>query len=215
MSGCNGLTACVQNEGNVGDNSCSTTEKFQNETDDFPKGWRGACAVNKATIGESSCKEQGSCLGNMQDIGNSSCLGYHACVENEGLIDDESWYVLFTLAFVISVYMWLVCITSLLYLLCAVTLLSDGLLACWKNSGDIGYDSCSTTEKIPADFDGDINQWAGACMLNNATIGDSSCDQEGSCYFNYQEVGNSSCLGYFSCYFNSGMIGNESWYVNY
>ena len=105
--------------------------------------------------------------------------------------------------------MWLIRISHLLYLLSA----SDGLLACWKNSGDIGYDSCSTTEKIPEDFD-DINQWAGACMLNNATIGDSSCDQPGSCYFNYQEIGNSSCLGYFSCYMNEGMIGNESWYVN-
>jgi len=104
MSGCNGLTACYQNEGNVGKDSCSTTEKFENETDDFPEGWRGACAVNRATIGELSCKEQGSCLGNMQDIGNSSCLGYHACVGNEGLIDDESWYVLFTLAFLLYQY---------------------------------------------------------------------------------------------------------------
>ena len=86
--------------------------------------------------------------------------------------------------------------------------------ACWMNSGDIGYKSCSTIEKLPDDIDFEIDLWAGACLENNATIGDLSCYEQGSCYSNNQEIGNSSCIGYFSCYINSGMIGNESWYVH-
>jgi len=98
--GCNGLRACYENKGDIGEAACSSQEKTIEEGIDSVgdlDDYRGACMFNWATIGSSSCSLFGACYGSSYESLDPLPIG------------SDSWYVhspiiiLFTTHFLITI----------------------------------------------------------------------------------------------------------------
>jgi len=73
---------CKLNEGDVrNDNMCTTPEKAPDDLDDPADAaeFKGACMLNRGTVGDSACGGEGACFENSNDVGTMSCQGCEIC----------------------------------------------------------------------------------------------------------------------------------------